>query len=73
MLAYTVHRILIMVPTMIAISVIVFVIIQLPPGDIFENLNQEMESRGEAADWRAPSAERDVSVMEWSVEEWVSI
>ena len=33
MLRYLVHRLLIMIPTLLAISFIVFVIIQLPPGD----------------------------------------
>ncbi len=33
MLAYTIHRVLIMIPTLLAISLITFVIIQLPPGD----------------------------------------
>ncbi len=33
MFGYTVHRVLIMVPTLLAISLITFVIIELPPGD----------------------------------------
>ena len=32
MLRYVVNRVLMMIPTMIAISIIVFTIIQLPPG-----------------------------------------
>lgn len=50
MLAYTVRRILIMVPTLIAISAIVFTIIQLPPGDYFETLIAELQARGESVD-----------------------
>ena len=48
MLSYTVRRILIMVPTLLAISVIVFIIIQLPPGDYLETYITELESRGES-------------------------
>lgn len=45
MLRYVIHRLLVMVPTLIAISLLVFIIIQLPPGDYFETLIAEMESR----------------------------
>ena len=37
MLRYVVNRVLLMIPTMIAISIIVFVIIQLPPGNYLES------------------------------------
>jgi peptide/nickel transport system permease protein len=47
---YLARRILIMVPTLIAISVITFVIIQLPPGDYLSTLIAEMESQGENVD-----------------------
>ncbi len=50
MLAYTAHRVLIMIPTLLAISIIVFVIIQLPPGDYLETYIAELESQGEAVD-----------------------
>ena len=50
MLAYTVRRVLIMVPTLLAISAIVFVIIQLPPGDYLETYIAELQSQGEAVD-----------------------
>ncbi|MDX1711207.1 MAG: ABC transporter permease, partial [Rhodovibrionaceae bacterium] len=33
MLRYLAHRLLMMVPTLLVISAIVFTIIQLPPGD----------------------------------------
>ena len=39
-----------MVPTLLAISVIVFTIIQLPPGDYLETYIAELESQGEAVD-----------------------
>jgi peptide/nickel transport system permease protein len=47
MLAYTVRRLVTMVPTLIAISVIVFVIIQLPPGDYLSTYIAELEAQGE--------------------------
>ncbi len=50
MLAYTVRRIIIMVPTLLAISFVVFVIIQLPPGDYLETYIAELQSQGEAVD-----------------------
>ena len=50
MLSYIVHRILIMVPTLIAISIVIFTIINLPPGDYFSTYIAELQSSGEAAD-----------------------
>ena len=49
MLRYLVHRLLVMVPTLVAISMIVFVIIQLPPGDYLTTMMAELQSQGEAA------------------------
>ena len=49
MFAYLVRRILVMVPTLLAISAIVFTIIQLPPGDYLSTLIAELQSQGEAA------------------------
>ena len=42
MFRYIIHRMMIMVPTLLAISLIVFVIIQLPPGDFFETMLNEL-------------------------------
>jgi len=47
MLSYVVRRLLIMVPTLIAISAIVFIIIQLPPGDYLTTMMNELQSQGE--------------------------
>ena len=47
MLGYTIHRVLIMIPTMLAISLITFVIIQLPPGDYLTTYVAELEAQGE--------------------------
>ena len=49
MLTYTIHRILIMIPTLFAISILVFVIIQLPPGNFLSNLVAELQAQGESA------------------------
>ncbi len=49
MFAYLVRRLLVMVPTLLAISAIVFTIIQLPPGDYLSTLIAELQSQGEAA------------------------
>jgi peptide/nickel transport system permease protein len=48
MLSYLIRRILIMVPTLIAISAIVFVIIQLPPGDYITSYIAQMSASGGA-------------------------
>ena len=50
MLGFLVRRIMVMIPTLLAISAITFVIIQLPPGDYLTTMITELESRGEAID-----------------------
>jgi peptide/nickel transport system permease protein len=50
MLGYIVHRLLIMIPTLLAISALTFIIIQLPPGDYLETYIAELESQGESVD-----------------------
>ena len=50
MLSYLVRRLMIMVPTLIIISIIIFVIIQLPPGDYLETYMAELQAQGEAVD-----------------------
>ena len=50
MLTYTIRRILIMVPTLLAISAIVFLIIQLPPGDYLETHISQLEADGQKID-----------------------
>jgi len=49
MLRYTVERLLIMIPTLIAISVLTFLIIELPEGDILSNRINELRAQGEEA------------------------
>lgn len=50
MLSYVARRVLAMVPTLLVISFIIFVIIQLPPGDYFESYIAELQSQGETVD-----------------------
>ena len=50
MLRYLIHRLLVMIPTLLAISLIVFIIIQLPPGDYLTSYINELQSQGEAVD-----------------------
>ncbi|MRG71769.1 ABC transporter permease subunit [Alphaproteobacteria bacterium HT1-32] len=47
MFSYLLRRLFIMIPTLLAISFIVFVVIQLPPGDYLTTLVEEYRSRGE--------------------------
>ena len=50
MLRYVVNRLLLMIPTMIVISIIVFTIIQLPPGNYLESYIAELQAQGESID-----------------------
>jgi peptide/nickel transport system permease protein len=50
MFGYIANRVLIMIPTMLAISVLVFIIIQLPPGDYLESYIAELQAQGESVD-----------------------
>ncbi len=50
MLSFVVRRLLLMVPTLLAISIVTFVVIQLPPGDYLSTMIAEMQSRGESVD-----------------------
>ncbi|MFT5218297.1 MAG: peptide/nickel transport system permease protein [Planctomycetota bacterium] len=50
MLPYIIRRILTMIPTLLVISMLVFVIIQLPPGDYLESHIAELQSQGESVD-----------------------
>lgn len=50
MLAYVVQRLLAMVPLLLLVSIITFVIIQLPPGDFFTSLQAEIAETGGGQD-----------------------
>lgn len=47
MIGYIFRRLLLMIPTLLVISAIVFTIIELPPGDYLESYVAELQSRGE--------------------------
>ena len=47
MFSFLVHRVLVMIPTLIVISVLVFIIIQLPEGDYLTTYIAELEAQGE--------------------------
>jgi peptide/nickel transport system permease protein len=49
MIGYLAHRIMLMVPTLIGISLITFIIIQLPPGDFLSTMIAECEAQGESS------------------------
>jgi peptide/nickel transport system permease protein len=50
MFRYFVQRLLVMIPTLILISIAIFVIIQAPPGDFIETYISELRSQGQAVD-----------------------
>jgi len=50
MWGYLVKRILLMIPTLFGISVISFLIIQLPPGDFLTSLLTSMADSGQTVD-----------------------
>lgn len=50
MLSYVLRRLLMMIPTLFVISILVFIIIQLPPGDYLESHIAELQSQGESVD-----------------------
>jgi len=49
MFTYLIQRVLIMIPTLLVISAVTFIIIQLPPGDYLSNQIQELKSQGDDA------------------------
>lgn len=53
MLGYVAHRLFVMIPTLLVISALVFLIINLPPGDFASAMLAELESQGEAGAQRA--------------------
>ena len=50
MLAYILRRFAVIVPTLIVVSVVTFIIIQLPPGDFFTTLQAEVAETGGGQD-----------------------
>ena len=50
LLKYILKRILVMIPTLIVTSMLIFTVINLPEGDYFETMAAEMQAQGEKAD-----------------------
>jgi peptide/nickel transport system permease protein len=50
MLVYVIKRVLFMIPTLLAISVVSFILIQLPPGDFVTSLAAQMSQQGDTID-----------------------
>jgi peptide/nickel transport system permease protein len=50
MLMYFVRRILMMIPTLFAISIVAFAIIQLPPGDYLTTYVAQLQQQGDLVD-----------------------
>ena len=53
MLQYIVRRVLMIIPTIIAISIVAFIVIQLPPGDFVTTYVSHLASMGESIDQEA--------------------
>jgi peptide/nickel transport system permease protein len=47
MLRFTAERLILMVPALVAIAALIFLIIQLPPGDYLSNQVQELKAQGD--------------------------
>ena len=50
LIRYILWRMLVMIPTLVLISMLIFTIIELPPGDYFESYIEELKAIGEKAD-----------------------
>ena len=59
MFQFLLRRLLYMIPTLIAISIVAFVIIQLPPGDFLTTMVASMAAQGEDVDSTALQALKD--------------
>ena len=78
MINYIIRRVLIMIPTLLAVSVLVFVVIQLPPGDIITSRLQELQAEGQdiseeqIAALRAPLPPRRPRCLSNTASGWVA-
>lgn len=59
MLQYIARRVLMMIPTLFLVSVVAFIIIQLPPGDFLTSYVTQLSSMGDLVDESAIQALRD--------------
>ncbi|MFP5512776.1 MAG: ABC transporter permease [Alphaproteobacteria bacterium] len=49
MLRFILHRLLVMIPTLIVVSIVIFIVINLPPGDYLSNQIAELRATGQEA------------------------
>ena len=50
MLGYVIKRVLFMIPTLFAVSIVAFMLIQLPPGDFVSTLAAQLSQMGDTLD-----------------------
>lgn len=60
MLGYIIKRLILMIPTLFGISIIAFVIIQLPPGDYLTSVLASMSDSGQTVDLKQVARMREV-------------
>jgi len=70
MFSYIIHRLIVMVPTLLAISALVFFIIQLPPGDYLTTIIIELEQQGEAGRERIEFLRQEYSLDKPMIEQY---
>jgi peptide/nickel transport system permease protein len=72
MLSFIIRRILLMIPTMIVISLVAFIVIQLPPGDFLTALTAEKAAQNEVLDTSLVIALRTQYGLDqpWYVQYW---
>lgn len=60
MIRYVLKRLLTMIPTLLIVSIISFILIQLPPGDIIESTIQNLEQQGQPVSQERIAALREM-------------
>ncbi|HKJ90006.1 MAG TPA: ABC transporter substrate-binding protein, partial [Oceanipulchritudo sp.] len=68
-LPYVGYRLLLMVPSLVIVSLMVFTIVQLPPGDYSTSLIAQAEAMGEASDLQRVQELKDMFLLE---ESWLT-
>jgi peptide/nickel transport system permease protein len=59
MLGYIIRRLIIMIPTILLVSVVSFIALQLPPGDYLTSYASQLSSQGESLDQEAVATLRE--------------
>src|SRR5438270_4584747 len=50
LLRYVLRRLVILIPTLLVSSILIFTVMELPPGNYFETYSAELQAQGEKAD-----------------------